>query len=117
MPAPFGRIGSHHSIGRDYRQSESAGRGEYRMPLAARPELGIEVLRSTEAEYFFQETNISREHHETIAITCKLPAERGRRCCPAAPPMYLGDSTTERCPPTLIEGQCYGFLSIGNEMG
>jgi hypothetical protein len=109
-------MGHHYSVGCDYRQPKPTSCGEYRMPVAARPELGIEVLRSTELEEFLEELNVAREDDEPLPIESKKPGELdGIR--PAGAPMYLGNSTAQRGPPAFVERQGHALLSIRDQMG
>ena len=71
MAAPLLRMCRYHAIGGDNRQPEPACRGEHRMSLAAGPELGVEVLGSTEPQCLLEETNITGQEDEPIAIGCQ----------------------------------------------
>jgi hypothetical protein len=66
-------MGGNHSVGCDYGQPEPPGRGEYRMAISSGPELGVQVLRSTQPEYLLKETNISGEHDQPITIGREKP--------------------------------------------
>jgi hypothetical protein len=61
-------MGRNHAVGGNNWEPEPACSREHRMSLATGPELGVEILRSTEPEYFFEKTDIAGEQDKSIPI-------------------------------------------------
>src|SRR4051794_40037538 len=106
------------SVGNNRPQSEPASGRECVVPPFAGPKLGVEIGGATEADDLLQEGNISREEDETLSVVGQKNGQgnvvaltrRGGR------PMNRCDCPTKRSPSSLIGGERYDLLTVGNEM-
>jgi hypothetical protein len=82
------------------------------MALAARPQLGVEVLGTAEAKYLLEKAHIAGEENEAVAVT----RQEGGQTDGRAPPMYLRHRAAECAPSTFVKRERNGLLPTRNQM-